>query len=280
MEIILKNLARKYTESPQINPLRWVCLHQIGQETFENTTSIFKCKDYFNDFVAYKHSKNVFRMYGMNSDDAKFDAHGGLSMLVFNITPHFEGNLKRVLEPVFGKLWDAHVSFRLLSPSELSGECNKITGNCGILWLSPECFTTTFHISAITLFIRACNSQVLIEDFDSCCHRATARQNSWRPNIRNMFLKREIVFEELALDWCFFGDGTKKYKTSGDFVHNNGVNGWCDYLHKADSVDIWLWYSSLPTLNEGDHNDEVVEEEEEQDEWDDAEDPVLIEDEE
>jgi len=88
MKVTINHIKYNLCENTQRNPLRWTLLKPTEPAIFVNTTCEFKCKDYFNDFVAYKHCGKEFYVYGMKNNVATFDAAGGLYVYLTGVEPH------------------------------------------------------------------------------------------------------------------------------------------------------------------------------------------------
>lgn len=249
MQINLKKLLQGYTEAGQNNPLRYVCLHQVGENVFENTTNVFKCKDYFNDFVAARHGAPEFRIYGMTSSRGKFDQYGGMTLLLGGVTPNLEGNMRRVLEP-FRKQWGVDYSFRWLNTGELNGALPALVGEKAVLWLSPECFVSTFRISMLMLFIRNCNFQKDFADYDSVFHRQLVVEGQWQPNYMDTIRNAKFDFDEQKVYWWWFNKANHSgvipnTKLSADTIHNNGQANWLSNMIPYETHNIYEFHDSF-----------------------------------
>ena len=111
MKYILSNQKQDLVEIGQENPIRFMLLTHQDKHTFVNTTDPFKCKDYFNDFTTYRHFGRRFGIYGMRSEQAKFDNDGGLHVFIANISPFFVDNATRLVEGELGPLWGIFFKF-------------------------------------------------------------------------------------------------------------------------------------------------------------------------
>lgn len=276
MQITLKRLERnEYTESPQKNPIRFIALHQVGDKEYINSTNIFKCKDYFNDFVAHKHGHKEFRQYGMLSSAAVFDQYGGLSVLVYNITSKLKENIARVLQP-FEKAWGTRVMFtrditiddpkNMLLPSQRASSC--------VLWFSPECFVSTFRISTLLLFIRNCNIEEEIGSYREACRLPQlVLESYWYPNHFEFFIDEKFDFPNQEKFWYWLGDGYNSVEmpvAPSYAIHDNGQFSWLTNMMTGDL----LKYKTLSAFHkeigvEGSNDDD--EEELDFDEYDEEE---------
>lgn len=68
------------SENSQFNPLRWHLLYKEGDGSFTDQTGVFKCKDYFNDFVA-KYLGLDTLAYGMDTTKIKLNEEGTYILL-------------------------------------------------------------------------------------------------------------------------------------------------------------------------------------------------------
>lgn len=90
---VAKHLPFAFNEAMQTNSLRWTLLYKEEDGTFEDQTGIFKCKDYFNDFVAKYHGFEV-APYGLDTKKIKLNEEG-CYVLLTGVQHHkeFEHNL-------------------------------------------------------------------------------------------------------------------------------------------------------------------------------------------
>lgn len=265
MQVNYSDIKYTYCESPQANPVRWLVLKETEPGVFVNTTAPFKCKDYFNDFVIYKHTQHEFRAHGMKSSAAEFNTDGSLYVLVLNVTEFFEQNIKNILEPTMLKEWGAtitvHSNVPIVGPSPV---------NVGtILHMSSECFASTFRISALMLFLRNCNVNMLVPDYDSRLDRTLAIEGQWTEQTYDFFKQRQYNNSVLG-NWVWYcggnyhSDGYPATNTDAYTFHDNGVNSWL--LSLGVSRDRSLGFlNSLPVFIP------AQEIEEESYEWDDEE---------
>lgn len=231
MQVNYNDIKYTYCESPQANPVRWLALKETEPGVFVNTTAPFKCKDYFNDFVIYKHTKHEFRAHGMKSSVAEFNEDGSLYVLVLNATEFFEQNIKNILEPTMLKDWGATITVHSNVP--ITGPTTHSIGT--IMHMSSECFASTFRISALTLFLRNCNVTMLVPDYDSRLDRTLAAEGQWGKETYNFFKDREYNHHVLGnYVWyaseTYNSDGIVAEKTDGYTFHDNGVNSWLSAL--------------------------------------------------
>ncbi len=263
-KIVYNHFGQRYTESGQRNPIRYVCLRKQEDGSYVNTTQEFKCKDYFNDFVINHHGCHlgVFTIYGMKSDQGHFNPDGSMDVLMFNLTEHFEQNIKNVIDPVFGELWGTKLTVTRISPNDISG---LACSNPAIVTFSPECFVSTFTISTLMLFIRNCNVDGVIPNYDSRLDQYLAMEGHWNKPIYEMFKSRALSFPQRTEYFWYCGEEYNSKcpdKTMNYVLHDNGTAAWSEHiLDYSVSYNYYDWLESLPNSEFS----PVIEEEEE--EW-------------
>ena len=230
MQVNYNDIKYTYCESPQANPVRWLALKEIESGVFVNTTAPFKCKDYFNDFVIYKHTGHEFRAHGMKSSAAEFNTDGSLYVLVLNVTEFFEQNIKNILEPTMLKEWGATIT---VHSNVLIRNSNSSTGT--ILHMSSECFASTFRISTLMLFLRNCNVNMLVPDYDSRLDRTLAQEGYWGQQTYEFFKQRRyndaILGTYVWYASQYHYDGAYPVANIDAYTfHDNGVNAWLSAL--------------------------------------------------
>lgn len=224
-----------YIENSQINPLRWVLLHQVDEGVYENTTNVFKCKDYFNDFVATYHKAPTFGVYGMQSDVAKFDEHNGLSVAILNLHTNFEHNFNVVITKLC-EAFQCKVTFTPLTHAQVTG-ISQTQQLCGILYFDSECFKSTFRMSVLTLFIRNCNDSIKYNNYkDFIYHSRVDPEGDIL--IEDCFTTLNFsVYPEQ--DFWWYG-GPRNNSTSewvpsyGQCIHDNGQMSWRTYFYNQE----------------------------------------------
>lgn len=260
-KIVYNSLSQRYTESSQRNPIRYICLRKQENDTYVNTTQEFKCKDYFNDFVIHHHGCHLgmFSVYGMKSDQGHFNPDGSMDVLMYNLTEHFEQNIKNVIDPVFGELWGTKIKVTRMSPSDISGiSCN----NPAIVTLSPECFVSTFTISTLMLFIRNCNVDDVIPNYDARLDQDLVIEGNWNKPIYEMFKSRDLNFPERTEYVWFAGERYNSNNPNDVMTYSLHDNGTCAWLQSILNMNIYYDYTQwLFSLPKGKHSSEDIEEE-------------------
>jgi len=260
-KIVYNFLGQRYTESGQRNPIRYVCLRKLDDGSYVNTTQEFKCKDYFNDFVINHHGCHlgVFTIYGMDSDQGHFNLDGSMDVLMYNLTEHFEQNIKNVIDPVFGELWGTKITVTRIEPTDISGMACK---NPAIVTFSRECFVSTFTISALMLFLRNCNMDYIIQDYDARLDRDLVNEGSWSKPVYEMFKSRALNFPERTEYYWFAGESHNS-DNPGDVMnyvlHDNGVLSWAEKILNMNVY--YKHYDWLETIPKGKYSTEEEEDE-------------------
>ena len=228
--------ASKLTQTGQHNPLRWICLKHLSEETFENTTPWFRCKDYFNDSVAWYHQKEKFSIYGMSSDSFVFNEDGSMYVGVSNITSQFENNLKlldKIEEGMGCKVSVVGKTEEVLSAETHPGLTEDSKGLV-VLHLSKECFVSTFRISMVTWLIRMANVskkyKTYLDVFKDTKEMEKVTNFSELVKCKLPLLDFSKL-DEKGYSW-FYGAGQNSQKVEkitsyeSSWVHNAGANQW------------------------------------------------------
>jgi len=273
MKITYTHLEQGLIESSQNNPLRWVCLKK-RLETFTNTTPVFKCKDYFNDFVVHRHMKKVFTMYGMKSSQAKFDRKGGMWILLANVTGYLASNIENCINTEFGPTWGIKLVYKDLEKSVVVGDLAtlKLYGDLGVsyglLYIPKEVFTNTLRISLITLLVRNCNIDHQLYNYDELIQPNIALDGQLDNARYNMLKERKYAFTSEKKFVFHCGQYTnsdfewKDYEKTS--VHNCGIMGFTNAFITEIGVIGYrnnsIMEDGLEEEDDGNDNDEYIEE--------------------
>ena len=234
MKITYTHPYHSLVESAQKNPIRWVCLQKrLGD--FTNTTPAFKCKDYFNAFVVYRHMKKVFSQYGMQSNQAKYDRKGGMWVLLANVTDYLQSNIENCINSEFGNTWDIKLVYTPLEDGVVVGDLNNLEATqkslkCGLLYIPKQALTNTLRISIMTLLIRNCNIDHQLYSYDELIQPNIAADGQLDNARYNMLKERKYnfaseknfiyhngVYENSNTEWPSYG-----YRA----IHNCGIGGF------------------------------------------------------
>ena len=267
MKVTINPIKYNLCENSQRNDLRWTLLEQTGPDEFVNTTCEFKCKDYFNDFVAYKHCGKEFYEYGMHNTVAKFDAAGGLYVYLTGVEPQLQGNLERCVKETFKREWDVELQFMPYSDGS------------AVLYFPANALKTTWRMSIITLCIRCLNLPRDIKSWDQMVDWSMWKEGHLNGPLISI-LKSGKLYHSLEDDYWFYASSDINSKklppvSLGDYVHNNGCVGWVgaiyDYRAIFPGVDFTIWtYGNLNPEKLG-NNLDSTDDEDGGDEWVDLE---------
>jgi hypothetical protein len=206
-----------YAETSQANPIRYVVYYKNEDGTYQAQTNEFKCKDFFNDMVAWYHGIK-FRRYGMDFREFNLNDEG-VYVELRNLKPTFLDNMKVVLGEEF-KVFGAEVTFENIGTRKTSL----------MAFIPRKFFSCTYFISYLTVMLRNCNWDVSYstpEDIfsysgsDSLLRTSKTIMNKWP-------LKDQPWFTDY---WYYYrpeiNSSTPWIEGSYDaIVHNNGVVDW------------------------------------------------------
>jgi hypothetical protein len=217
---ILKNHKHTpYAEIPQANPLLWQILHK-KVDVLTSQSSRLKCKDFFNDVVAWKVAKKKFSIYGF-SNEVKFNRNGlWVHLTEIAKKERFKANLAIV---------DARLQADL--------KCNMTyqdTEDGLALLVPPAVWKSTYYISLLSMVIRCCNydkeyktwEEIFAADSPMAMVDGAFNLKAREYTCKNGFILPKAVSHM----WYNAGHGwnsdTKAKEATGSIVHNNGVCSW------------------------------------------------------
>lgn len=209
-----------FNEALQVNFLRWTLLYKEEDGSFEDQTGIFKCKDYFNDFVAKYHGYEV-APYGMDTKKIKLNEEG-FYVLLTGMTHHEE--LKHNL--------------RLLSNEAIKQGFPALVFDGieeGVLLFIPrEYMESTYTISFLMGLIRLSHANryfnslaeiVSYNQVDRPFKQYTdkALEQGFKPPLDEWFYPGKDCLEKITKENCYRGlyDQT---------IHNTGVYFWLNLI--------------------------------------------------
>jgi len=203
------------SEETQQNPLRWAIFKYQGDNKFVQQTPPFRCKDYFNDFVAKYHGHEV-SIFGIHTGKVEVDSFG-MFVGLQHTTPQFVDNLLRVLNP---KLQE-----------EFGIELVPTTVDEWVLVLFPRVlFDSTYTISLLTLIIRACNDVTEWANYD---HLVEGSLESLILSHKGWLKSAKLLPPEHLRKYWFFSHETYHNETVApgsysfsNHVHNTGCFTW------------------------------------------------------
>jgi hypothetical protein len=216
---ILDKHKGTYAELDQPNPLRWRIMHRKG-DTLVSQSCMLKCKDFFNDVVAWKKAKKSFVIYGFNNN-IKFNKEGLYLYLTEISNPDmFLYNLFIVDE-------------RMIADLGVEIEYVAREDNTVVVLIPHKLFSSTYYISLLTMLIRLCNYNIRYEDWDSFFDKKAPINT-----IEEAFTDRAIAFAQkngfklLTKYRKLWYNSTNGWNSEADkpltasVIHNNGVCDW------------------------------------------------------
>lgn len=216
MQILpIKSAHGLYSESGQTNPLRWIILHRKEEGVFQKQTNVFKCKDYFNDFVAKYHGFNLGTVHEFPCDSVEINEEGVWVLLT---CLNHQENLIHNIGIINTKLVEDGLP--ILEPIK--------EGNDILLLLPRGLFCSTYTMSFVTYLIRVSHCEKKMEKFaDFVDYTATIIDNPFR-QYRVKVLQGKMTGKKES--WYNLGSFvvtdvnriTAKYS-----IHNNGCYDWC-----------------------------------------------------
>ncbi len=218
-----KPMATRYSEVSQVNPIRWTICHKEG-ETLTAQSGLIKCKDFFNDIVAWHKEKYEFPMYGFKNK-VNFNEEGLWFVL------------SSISDPVLFKENLAVLNSCMPVPMIIEEVENK--NSCAIL--IPMCYwESTYYISLISFLVRLCNYGYKYTDWDSFFNTNAPMYTAEHAfSTEGKALAKEWKFEipKKYSFWYFAGkdfNSSKAPKTpSTSIIHNNGVSSWAMYVKQG-----------------------------------------------
>lgn len=220
-----------YQEMSQANPLLWRILDKKG-DVFTDQSGEIRCKDFFNDIVAWKHGGHKFSIYKFNNE-ITFN-RGGLWFLLTNVydTDQFVTNMLILNEKLTEQL---KCRMKIVPVPE------------GVLIQIPTpLWKSTYRISTITSLIRLCNYKKTFEkweDFFGVDSPVHTTETNWNNKTRVFVQKNGFKLNSKYSKYWYFS--TFGYTSAGDkpispkIVHNNGMCDWVKAIeqHEAPKTD-------------------------------------------
>jgi hypothetical protein len=225
----LKN-NKTYNEVGQNNPIRWKTLFCEQDGSFTDQSGWIKCKDFYNDTVAYFREGSVFSIYGYDNKIKKNDEGVYFLLRYVKDKKSFFHNMEIMNKQLQADLgckvqwWDVDAD----TPDEV------------VILIPNELWETTYRISMVTMCIRLCNWGYKYknwEDFWSTDAPVYKLEQAFtefaKKNARTLGFKVKPGFEKYW--WYFSKDFNSEAKpgTKGSTIHNNGVSEWSSGMEKA-----------------------------------------------
>lgn len=223
LNILEKHAKTPYAEIPQPNPLLWQILHK-KVDVLTTQSSRLKCKDFFNDVVAWKVAKKKFSIYGF-SNQVKFNRNGlWVHLTKIADLQRFKANL-------------AIVNERLKADLKCNMQYQDLDTGLALL-IPPAVWKSTYYISLLSMVVRCCNydkqyttwEEIFAEDSPMAMVDKAFNQKARNYTCKNGF----ILPKDVAHMWYNAGHGwnsdTKAKEATGSIVHNCGVCSWVNAL--------------------------------------------------
>ena len=218
-----------YAESMQANPIRYVVYYKNEDGTYRAQTNEFKCKDFFNDMVAWYHGVK-FRRYGMDFREMNLNDEG-VYVELRNVKPQFLDNVKVVLGEEF-KVFGAEVTFENIGARRASV----------MMFIPRKFFSCTYFISYLTVMLRNCNWDVSYTTPDEI-FSYSGSDNLLRTS-KTIMNKWPLKDQPWFTDYWFYyrpeiNSSTPWIEGGYDsIVHNNGVVDWSRNLPRLSGEPV------------------------------------------
>ena len=206
------------SENSQSNPLRWHLLYKEEDESFTDQTGVFRCKDYFNDFVA-KYLGLDTHAYGMDTTKIKLNEEGTYILLT-----SLTGIKQFLLHLEIISQESKNYGFSGLT---FSKEEKNV-----LLFIPKDYYVSTYTISFLTYLIRIAHKNSVCESFKQLTLES-ANSKVDQPFSHHHDAIMVASFEAPVKDeWILVGKTFKDRIMSGESVgysssiHNAGCYSW------------------------------------------------------
>jgi hypothetical protein len=215
---------KTYCEVPQTNPLRWKTLYRNNDGSFFDQSGWVKCKDFYNDTVAFRKAGSVFSIYGYENN-IKMNDEGIYFLLKYiKDKPSFFHNLEVVNKQLFDDL-ECVIAATDHEKDEL------------VILIPNELWESTYRISMITMVVRLCNYGVKYESWEDMWKAGAPSQqieHAFTKDAKENALKLGFkVPPQFTKYWYYAGpdyNSEKNPKQTGGIIHNNGVSNWSQFM--------------------------------------------------
>jgi hypothetical protein len=212
-----------YAEIDQNNPLRWRIMHRV-KDTMKSQSHIIKCKDFFNDVVAWRMAKKELYIYRF-SNKIKFNKYGvWLHLTNIDNMELFLSNMDVVNAKLKEQL-DVSVRIEKHSDSEL------------LIMIPSKVWSSTYYISLLSLAIRWCNYNIAYKtweemfNIDSPAYKA--EDEACNEKTLGFVQKHGFAVDKAKELWYNAGhkyNSNSKEPVISSIVHDNGICGWVKAL--------------------------------------------------
>lgn len=228
MQLKLNN-NKTYAEVGQVNPLRWKTLYRESPTEFVDQSGWIKCKDFYNDTVAYFKSGVIFSIWSYDNAVKKNDEGVYFLLKYIKDKASFLRNLEIVNKQLFK---DLNCTVGHLPVDE----------NDSLIILIPnQLWESTYRISLITLCVRLCNYGYDHKSWEEFWHSQSPGiaidKVVSADAVQNILKYGFHVPQKFSKYWWFAGlnhNSEKLPKQTGAMIHNNGINDWSMWMKKAE----------------------------------------------
>lgn len=215
-----------YGEVPQANPLRWRIMYREKKELVSQS-ALIKCKDFFNDVVAWKNAQTEIKIYGFDNK-IKFN-RAGLYFCLTNID-----SLRRFKKNI------AVINQRLEQDLNTKLTIYSLGRGKAVLHIPNELWKTTYRISTVTMLIRVSNYEYEFTDWESFFAPQSPLntvETAFKEGAKKLVQHQGFLEPEKAKGcWYFSRNGHTSNGKNPFFpsiVHNNGAQDWANALNIA-----------------------------------------------
>lgn len=211
---------KTYNEVGQVNPIRWKTLYREDDITFTDQSGWIKCKDFFNDTVAFFKVGSKFSIYGYQNDIKKNEE--GVYFLLKEIQDmdSFLSGINVLNVRLFSDL-----KCELAYWPQEKGQC--------LLLLPTPVWDSTYVLSLVTMLVRCCNYGYKYEKWDDFYHSQAPMntvERAFTPTAKQCSQQWGfLVPKEYRKYWWYFNkehNSEKRPDVTGSAIHNNGVCQW------------------------------------------------------
>lgn len=216
-----------YCEVPQKNPLRWKTLFREEDGNFSDQSGWVKCKDFYNDTVAFFKEGSVFSIYDYQNKIKKNDDGVYFLLKFIGDKKSFLHNLNVVNVQLFKDL-KCSVGYWDQGDDEV------------VICIPNELWESTYRISMVTFVIRLCNygnTYNVWDDMWDTMSPAYQIESAFSPAAKENAKKLGFLVPDQFKDYWYFAGPAHNSKVApkltGNIIHNNGVTNWSEFMKQA-----------------------------------------------
>lgn len=212
-----------YAEVDQNNPLRWRIMHRV-KDIMVSQSHLIKCKDFFNDVVAWRMAKKEFSIYRF-SNKIRFNKYGvWIHLTNIDNMEMFLANMVMVNAKLKEQL-DVVVRVEKQSDTEL------------LIMIPSKVWTSTYYISLLSLAIRWCNYNHLYKSWEDMfapnSPAYAAEDEACNEDTMAFVQKHGFAVDKAKEMWYNAGhkyNSKSKEPLLNSIIHDNGICGWVKAL--------------------------------------------------